>query len=73
MAALLHLVPPIAHTEHVMSRVFTEEFVSRLEAVNRVARVLRAMGYSVVQEQLYPGMTDRPSITVMPGTTVKCW
>ena len=69
MAALLHLVHPIAHTEHAMSRVFTEEFVSRMEAVNRVARELRAMGYSVVREQLYPGMTDRPSITVMPGTT----
>ena len=38
MAAVLHLVRPIAHTEHVMSRVFTEEFVSRLELVNRVAR-----------------------------------
>ena len=52
-----------------MSSVFTEEFISRLEAVNRVARELHAMGYSVVQESLHPGMTDRPTITVMPGTT----
>ncbi len=69
MTAVLHLVRPIAHTEHVMSRVFTEEFVSRLKLVNRVARELRAMGYRVVQESLYPGQTDRPTITVTPGST----
>lgn len=69
MAAALHLVHPIDHTEHFMNRVFTEEFVARLEAVNRVTRELRVMGYSVVRETLYPGQTDRPTIEVQPGTT----
>jgi hypothetical protein len=68
MAAVLHLVHPIDHTEQFMSRVFTEEFASRLEAVNRVARELRALGYRVVRETLYPGQTDRPTIEVEPGT-----
>lgn len=52
-----------------MSSVFTEAFVSRLEAVNRVARTLRAMGYDVMQEMLHHGQAERPCIVVVPGST----
>lgn len=48
-----------------MSKVFTETFVSRLEAVNRVARTLRAMGYGVMQEMLPHDQTERPCIVVV--------
>ncbi len=69
MPAVLRLIRPTVHPEHVMSKVFTETFVSRLEAVNRVARTLRAMGYGVMQEMLPHDQTERPCIVVVPGST----
>jgi hypothetical protein len=62
----LRLVHSTDHTENFMSRVFTEEFASRLEAVNRVARELRAMGYHTASEIIGEG-SDRPTIEINPG------
>ncbi|OIP06962.1 MAG: hypothetical protein AUK53_11825 [Betaproteobacteria bacterium CG2_30_59_46] len=70
MAAALHLVHSIDHTESFMSRIFTEEFVSRLEAINRVSRELRAQGYRTVREIMGQGRA-MPTIEVQPGTNMQ--
>ena len=44
-----------------MSRVFTEDFATRLEALNRVARELRAMGYHTASESIGEGRDFDPS------------
>ena len=67
MVAAISLVQPTAHTENFMSRIFTEEFAARLEALNRVARELRAMGYRTVSEHIGEE-NDTPIIEVEPGT-----
>ena len=67
MTANLALVRPIEDGPHFMRRVFTEEFATRLEAINRMARELRAMGYRTVSESIGGGDV-RPAIEVEPGT-----
>ena len=67
MVAALSLVQPTDHTENFMSRIFTEEFAARLEALNRVARELRAIGYRTVSESV-GDEHERPTIEINPGT-----
>lgn len=85
MGALLTMVPPSGKDMHpavdavadmAMSvqrtcRVLSAVVLQRLNAMNSASRELRAMGYRVVSETLYPPRGGRPLLVIDRGVTTK--